>query len=120
MRANEFQIVPAEKILAYVKRTQGDGEFHMDHLITDHPEWRLTSVPLSKLHIPGTDSEQDDPYNRVLDPDREYADRLHPEDIRRRPVVVDQRGVIIDGNHRAYRAYQLGWPSIPAYVPVKS
>ena len=117
MRANEFQTVPAEKILAYVKRTQGDGHFHMDHLITDHPEWRLTQVPLNKLRIPGTDLEQDDPYNRVLDPDREYANQLHPEDIQRRPVVVDQRGVIIDGNHRAYRAHQLGWQEIPAYVP---
>jgi hypothetical protein len=120
MRAQEFQTVAAEQILAYVKRTQGDGEFHMDHLITDHPEWRLTNIALSKLRIPGTDSEQEDPYNRVLDPDTDYADQLDLADIRRRPIVVDQRGIIIDGNHRAYRAAQLGWSSMPAYIPVKS
>ena len=117
MRANEFQTVPAEHILDYVKRTQGDGHFHMDHLITDHPNWRLTQIPLKKLRIPGTDSEQADPYNRALDTDTDYANQLHPEDIQRRPIVVDQSGAIIDGNHRAYRAYQLGWKEIPAYVP---
>ena len=118
MRAQEFQTVAAEQILAYVKQTQGDGHFHMDHLITDHPAWRLTQIPLSKLRIPATDTEQDDPYNRVLDPDLEYASQLDPADIQRRPIVVDARGVIIDGNHRAYRAHQLGWQEIPAYVPV--
>ena len=117
MRAREFQTVTAEQILAYVKQTQGDGHFHMDHLITDHPAWRLTQIPLSKLRIPATDTEQDDPYNRVLDPDLEYASQLEPADIQRRPIVVDARGVIIDGNHRAYRAHQLGWPAIPAYIP---
>jgi hypothetical protein len=117
MRAKEFQTVPAEKILDYVKRTQGDKHFHMDHLITDHPNWRLTQIPLKKLRIPSTDLEQDDPYNRVLDTNTDYADLLAPEDIKRRPIVVDRRGVIIDGNHRAYRAYKLGWQDIPAYVP---
>jgi len=117
MRAKEFQTVPAEKILDYVKRTQGDKHFHMDHLITDHPNWRLPQIPLNKLRIPGTDSEQADPYNRVLDTNIDYADSLDPADIRRRPIVVDTNGVIIDGNHRAYQAHQLKWQSIPAYVP---
>jgi hypothetical protein len=117
MRAQEFQTVPAAQILDYVKRTQGDGHFHMDHLITDHPEWRLTQMPLSQLSIPGTDSEKDDPYSRALNTDFDYASELHPEDIKRRPIVVDNHGAIIDGNHRAYRAKELGWQSIPAYIP---
>jgi hypothetical protein len=113
MRAQEFQSVPAEKILAYVKSTQGDGNFYMDNLITDSPTWRLVSFPISNLRI---DDDQD-PHGRVLDIDYDYADELHPEDIKRRPIVAQADGVIIDGNHRAYRAQQLGWKEIPAYVP---
>jgi hypothetical protein len=117
MKAHEFETVPANAILAYVKQTQGDGHFYMDHLITNHPAWRLTQIPLDQLSIPATNTERDDPYNRALDPDLEYASQLDPADIQRRPIVVDARGVIIDGNHRAYRAHQLGWPAIPAYIP---
>ena len=117
MRANEYQTVPAEQILDYVKRTQGDGHFHMDHLITDYPAWQLTQVPLSQLSIPGTDSETLDPYNRALNTDFDYASELDPADIKRRPIVVDKAGVIIDGNHRAYRAKELGWQTISAYIP---
>ena len=117
MRANEYQTVPAEEILDYVKRTQGDGHFHMDHLITNHSTWQLIQIPLSKLNIPGTNSEKEDPYNRALNTNFDYANELDPGDIQRRPIVVDKNGFIIDGNHRAYRAKELGWQNIPAYIP---
>mgnify|MGYP000371171909 CR=1 FL=1 len=41
------------------------------------------------------------------------------EEILARPIVIDHNGVIIDGNHRAVKAKQLGMQRIPAYYPIK-
>jgi len=42
------------------------------------------------------------------------------QDIKQYPIVIDSAGWIIDGNHRAVAAKQLGLKSIPAWQPVVS
>lgn len=115
MRASEFQSVPAEDVLAYVTSIHQD--FNVPDTILNHPTWRKTRVPLNKLHIPDSDSEVDDPYNRVLDIDMYHVDDITRQDIEHRPIVVDTNGFIIDGNHRAVAARLSGLFDIPAYVP---
>ena len=39
-------------------------------------------------------------------------------DINTKPVVVDDRGWILDGNHRVVAARAKGMKTIPAYIPV--
>jgi hypothetical protein len=61
----------------------------------------------------------DDPYGRVVHVDVDYADDITANDIRNQPIVIDLQGHILDGNHRAWQARELGMAAIPAYVPVK-
>ena len=116
MRANEFQTVPAEDVLAYVKSIH--NEFNIPSIILDHPTWRKTRMPLNKMHVPDPQGDDlDDPYNRVLDIDMSHIDSITRQDIERRPIVVDNNGFIIDGNHRALAARLSGLFDIPAYIP---
>jgi len=118
MRAEEFAQVPAKQILAYVKRIQGDGNFHMDSLITRHPKWRLTRVPLAKLVI-NPDPERKNPLGTNIHVDLDYVQDITRRDIDSKPIVVDPSGWIIDGNHRAMAAKLSGLSDIPAYVPAR-
>jgi hypothetical protein len=118
MRAQEFETVPAEKILRYVKKIQGDGHFYVDHLITRYPQWKLVQMPLSKLKI-NPDPEIKNPLGTNIHVDLDYVSDIKPQDIARKPIVADPSGWIIDGNHRATAAAEAGLASIPAYVPVK-
>ena len=110
--------VDAKKIVSYIKKIQGDGHFHMDNLVTRYPSWRLIQMPLSKLTI-NPDPEKKNPLGTNINVDLDYVQDITPHDIANRPIVVDPSGWIIDGNHRATRAEELGMTSIPAYVPVK-
>jgi hypothetical protein len=117
MRAKELNTVPAEKILDYVKRIQGDGHFNMDSLITRYPNWRLTRAPLARLKI-NPDPEIKNPLGTNIHVDLDYVNDITDQDIDRKPIVVDPSGWIIDGNHRATVARQMKLNSIPAYIPV--
>ena len=75
-------------------------------------------MPLSKLTI-NPDPEKKNPLGTNINVDLDYVQDITPHDIANRPIVVDPSGWIIDGNHRATRAEELGMTSIPAYVPVK-
>ena len=118
MRAHEFETVPAKKILAYVKKIQGDGHFYMDRLITRYPQWHLVDMPLSRLKI-NPDPEIENPLGTNINVDLDYVSDITPQDIARNPIVADPSGWIIDGNHRATAAQQQGLASIPAYVPIE-
>jgi len=120
MKVKELKTVPAEDVLAYVKGIHPSGEFKIDYTITDHPHWRKTRVPLSRLHIPNEAGEfTQDPYNRVQMIDMDHVNDITRPDIERRPIVIDTDGHIIDGNHRALAAKQGGMFDIPAYVPTR-
>ena len=107
-----------QQILGYVNQQHHDFRNPGDVLAYDH--WQLENVPLSSLIF--DDSDRDDPLGRVLDVDYEHVDRIisrGPSDILTRPIVVDPSGAIIDGNHRAVAARELGMTTVPAWVPTQ-
>lgn len=119
MRAGEFTnpTANAKTVLRYVKSIHND--FHLDHEILQYPNWTLTNMPLTALHIPDPDSDIDpqDPYDRVQYIDMYHVDEIKARDIERKPIVVDSDGHILDGNHRAVAARLMGIKTIPAWIP---
>ena len=116
-------LVPAKQILQYVKQIHPEGEFNIDYVITDHPFWIEADVPVSSLHI--FDPEQGeihDPYNRVQDTNLQHVNRLIPNItaiVQKKPLVIDDKGYILDGNHRALAAKKAGLKTVPVWQPVK-
>lgn len=119
MRAKEFIIenLSNTQVLKYVKKIHTDWNGRIDHSILNHAEWELTDYPVAELKI-ADDGDVEDPYNRVLDVDQSHVRTISAQDIKNRPIVVDDNGYIIDGNHRATAAKAQGMKYIPAYVPV--
>jgi hypothetical protein len=107
----------ADAVLAYVKKMHND--FRLDHAITDHAQWKLSMVPLSSLEVPDPEpgEVEDDPYNRVQWMDMDTVEDITSEVIRKYPIVADDQGYIIDGNHRALAARLMGITHIPAWTP---
>ena len=122
MRANDFIVESYQgaDVLKYVKQQHHDWSDHLDHAVTDHSDWDIDRVPMSMVKVKDyEDDETSDPYGRIQDFDDDTIDRISKEEIMARPIVIDHNGVIIDGNHRAFKAKQLGMKEIPAYYPVK-
>ena len=121
MRANDFIVesYQGDDVLKYVKQQHHDWSSSLDHAVTDHPDWDIDRVPMSMVKVKDYDDEGLDPYGRIQDFDDDTIDRISKEEIAARPIVIDHNGVIIDGNHRAFKAKQLGMKEIPAYYPVK-
>jgi predicted nucleotidyltransferase len=116
-----LEAMAADQVLDYVKRAHAPEAFDIEYSITDHPEWELKNIPLSQLNL-DPDGEEPDPYNRVNWVDDDKVQELIPQIeavLKRMPIVVDPRGWIIDGNHRAMAAGEAGLASVPALVPVK-
>ena len=105
-----------KQILSYIKKIHPKGEFTIDHAVMNHPEWELTSVPLSSLHI---ESDEVSPYDQINWIDYNHVKNITVQDIKNKPIVVDNAGWIIDGNHRAVAARDFGMAKIPAYVPIE-
>ena len=121
MRANDFIVesYQGDDVLKYVKQQHHDWSSSLDHAVTDHPDWDIDRVPMSMVKVKDYEDEGLDPYGRIQDFDDDTIDRISKEEIAARPIVIDHNGVIIDGNHRAFKAKQLGMKEIPAYYPVK-
>ena len=121
MRANDFIVesYQGDDVLKYVKQQHHDWSSSLDHAVTDHSDWDIDRVPMSMVKVKDYDDEGLDPYGRIQDFDDDTIDRISKEEIAARPIVIDHNGVIIDGNHRAFKAKQLGMKEIPAYYPVK-
>ena len=121
MRANDFIVesYQGDDVLKYVKQQHHDWSDHLDHAVTDHSDWDIDRVPMSMVKVKDYEDEGLDPYGRIQDFDDDTIDRISKEEIAARPIVIDHNGVIIDGNHRAFKAKQLGMKEIPAYYPVK-
>jgi hypothetical protein len=80
---------------------------------------------LRNLNIPDQDYEdteqepESDPYGRVMAVDPDHANKYSTQVIDQYPIVIDDQGYIIDGNHRAWAAAELlNRDSIQAWVPV--
>ena len=106
-----------KQILSYIKKIHPKGEFRIDHAVMNHAEWELTTVLLDNLHI---DTDEVSPYDQINLVDYDHVKDITAQDIKAKPIVVDNKGWIIDGNHRAVAARDMGMTSIPAYVPVES
>jgi hypothetical protein len=119
MRAKEFilETVSAGKVLDYVNSIHpaSQKDSNLDQIILANTEYVLKTVAVDQLQI----DADDDPYGRVVHIDVDYADEISPDDIKRKPIVIDAQGNILDGNHRAWQARELGITHVPAYVAVE-
>jgi hypothetical protein len=130
MRANEFlaenKQATAQQVLGYVNKTHHEPlTAKLSKAVLVHPRWELTQIPLSQLHIPEEEYDDEDqtpktdPYDRIMAVDAEHANEYSTQVIDQHPIVVDDQGYIIDGNHRAWAAAELlNRDSIPAWIPV--
>jgi len=121
MRATEFIIESYlnTDVLKYVKQNHHDWSDDLNYSVLNHDMWDMDRVPMSMVKVKDYDDEGLDPYDRIQDFDDDTIDRISKEEILARPIVIDHNGVIIDGNHRAFKAKKLGMQQIPAYYPVK-
>jgi GNAT superfamily N-acetyltransferase len=131
MRAQEFvqenKQATAQQVLSYIDQTHHKPlTSKLVDAVSSHPRWELRQVPLQNLYIPDQDYEDPeqepprDPYDRVMAVDPEHASEYSTQAVDRHPIVVDDQGYIIDGNHRAWAAAELlNRDSIPAWIPVK-
>jgi GNAT superfamily N-acetyltransferase len=131
MRAQEFlaenKQATAQQVLGYVNKTHHKPlTSKLVDAVSAHPRWELRQVPLRNLNIPDQDYEdpeqepESDPYGRVMAVDPDHASEYSTQVIDQLPIVVDDQGYIIDGNHRAWAAAELlNRDSIQAWVPVK-
>lgn len=110
------KLYTARQVLKYVKGIH--HEYHLEKPILAHPTWILKIVPLDQLKTPEF-YDQDDPYRRVIDLDWDHIDNITRDNILRKPVVADENGWLLDGNHRATAARARGLDSIPALIPYK-
>jgi len=135
MRINEIilesaNIATAEQVWDYVsqihpKDQQGGG--FLKGLILRNSRYELKPVSLSSIHIPDQEyddeeqeDEHNDPYNRAMFIDPDHAGEYSQHHVDRKPIVIDDRGYILDGNHRAWAAAKLlNRDSIMAWVPAK-
>lgn len=104
----------SRQVLKYVQGIH--NEYHLEKPILAHKIWLLKNVPLSDLKTPEF-VHQDDPYRRVIDIDWDHVENITPQDIKNRPVVADENGWVLDGNHRVTAARARGIDAIPTLVP---
>jgi len=116
----------AKQVLAYINQTHHEPmTAKLTTAVQAHPKWELQQVPLRNLNIPDQDYEdpeqepESDPYGRVMAVDPDHANEYSTQVIDQHPIVIDDQGYIIDGNHRAWAAAELmNRDSIQAWVPV--
>jgi 5'(3')-deoxyribonucleotidase len=110
------KLYTSRDVLGYIKDIHHD--YSLDDPVLKHKTWMLKNVPIEDLKDPEF-YDQDDPYRRVIDLDWDHIDNISGHDIKNRPIVVDDNGWVLDGNHRVTAARARGMSSIPAYLPVK-
>ena len=70
----------------------------------------IDNYPLPKL------GSVEDPYNRIIDPDDDYA--MRDSDLSEPIVIAPDRKSVIDGNLRVHKAREMGKTHLPAYFPM--
>ena len=101
-----------------------DGGIHNREFANDVRKntWALIDkFPIAKLQNPTgyvpDEEDTDDPYNRVLDPDEDYAMQT---DLGQPIIVHSDRTTVLDGNNRLLKARKMGKTHLPAYFPISS
>ena len=110
----EGKLYTSRQVLKYVEGIH--NEYHMPKPILKHKAWVLRNMPVSELKTPEY-VHQDDPYRRVIDIDWDHVSEISLHDIKHRPVVADENGWVLDGNHRVTAARARSLTTIPALVP---
>mgnify|MGYP003341434384 FL=1 len=119
------EIKSAKDIVKYINSIHPEAlTKQIEDVVLSYPKWKLETVNLHDLHIPDQDYDdpdqepEEDPYNRVMVVDPYHAGEVSSQYIDKRPIVIDHRGFILDGNHRAWAAAELyGKDTIRAWVP---
>jgi 5'(3')-deoxyribonucleotidase len=106
-----------KEVLKYVKGIHNAG-YSLDDPIKEYKMWKLVMLPTSKISSPEY-YDQDDRYRRVIDIDWKHVANITREDIMNKPVVVDDHGWLLDGNHRVTAARAAGIKRIPTLIPYK-
>lgn len=115
LEGDSEDLYTSRDVLKYINKIHND--YHLDEPILKHKAWQLKNVPVTSLKDPEF-YDQDDPYRRVIDLDWDHIDNISGHDIKTRPIVVDDSGWILDGNHRFTAARARGMTHIPAYIPI--
>ena len=105
------------EVLGYVKGVHVDG-YSLDDPIKDYKIWQLIMMPTSHMSSPEK-FDQDDRYRRVIDLDWQHISEITGRDLKNKPIVVDDKGWVLDGNHRVTAARAANIKRIPALVPYK-
>ena len=95
------------------KKHSWDDGIHNPEFINDvrrHNWVLINNYPLAKL------GSVEDPYNRIIDPDDDYA--MRDSDLSEPIVIAPDRKSVMDGNHRVHKARQMGKTHLPAYFPM--
>jgi len=108
------KLYTARQVLKYVQGIHKD--YHLPKPILKYKTWVLIDVSVDSLKTPEF-VHQDDPYRRVIDIDWDHVQEIPRWDILNRPVVIDDNGWVLDGNHRATAARAAGIDVIPALAP---
>lgn len=108
------KLFTSRQVLRYVNGIH--NEYHLEKPILKHKIWVLKEIPLGELKNPEF-VHQDDPYRRVIDLDWDHIKDITVKDIVKKPVVADENGWLLDGNHRATAARAANLPTIPVLVP---
>jgi len=111
---DKSKLYTSRQVLKYVNGIH--KEYHMPKPILAHTTWILKDVPISTLKTP-EHVHQDDPYRRVIDINWDHVKDINLQDILDRPVVADENGWVLDGNHRVTAARARGMDTIPALMP---
>ena len=106
-----------KEVLKYVKGVHVDG-YSLDGPIKEYKMWKLVMYPTSKMSSPEK-FDQDDRYRRIIDLDWDHIKDITKQDIMNKPVVIDDHGWILDGNHRVTAARAAGIGRIPTLIPYK-
>jgi len=101
-------------VLKYINGIHKD--YHLDKPIRRHKIWQLIQQPVRELKTPEY-VHQDDPYRRVIDLDWDHIDGIDVKTLHKRPVVCDESGWVLDGNHRVTAARAAGVNTIPVIRP---
>ena len=110
----DHKFYTSQQVLKYVRGIH--DEYHLDDPIREYKVWQLTEIPVAALRTTEF-YDQDDPYRRMIDLDWDHIDQITDQDILRKPIVADDDGWVLDGNHRVTAARMRGLKSIRALVP---
>jgi 5'(3')-deoxyribonucleotidase len=110
----EHKLYTYKQVLKYVRGIH--DEYHLDDPIKEYKVWQLMEVPVAALRTPEF-YDQDDPYRRVIDLDWDHIGNISVEDILCKPIVCDENGWVLDGNHRVTAARAKGLRGIRALIP---